>query len=87
MITIETMRKRIVETNLHNSECIGFGDSGTIYWAPGVDEWLLLDMDDTGKKDWTFGSLEELVEYIKDEDIQEYYDEIADYYDDEEETA
>lgn len=86
MITIETMRERIVETTLYNRECIGFGDSGTIYWTPGANEWLLLDMDNTGKKDWTFGSLEELVECISDEDIQEYYeDEIANEYDDEDE--
>ena len=78
---ISTMRKRIVETNLYDSECIPMADSGTIYWIPGSGEWCLLDVDNNGNKDWTFGSLEELVELIKDADIREYYeDEIAEQY-------
>jgi hypothetical protein len=82
------MRKRIVDSVMFNSECVPMADSGTIYWIPGTGEWCLLDVDNNGNKDWTFGSLEELVEICKDEDVQEYYeDNIADEYDEEEEEV
>ena len=82
MISIETQRQRIVEVNLYNSEMINF-DSGSIYWVPGAEEWLLIEKTE-GVKDWTFGQLDELVELISDEEIQSYYAEIAWQFDDEE---
>jgi hypothetical protein len=85
MITIEIQRQRIVEVNLYNSEMINF-NSGSIYWVPGAEEWLLVEKTD-GVKDWTFGQLDELLECIPDEEIQSYYQELAWQFDEEEEEA
>jgi hypothetical protein len=85
LLSQQTMMARIVEHKMHDCEHIGTSNSGTIYWVAGAEEWLLLTVDEQGQKDWTFGSLEELIACVSDEDIIELYeDDIADFYDDEE---
>jgi hypothetical protein len=82
MISIETQRQRIVEVNLYDSEMINF-DSGSIYWVPGAEEWLLLETIE-GVKKCTFGQLDKLVGLIPDDEIQYYYEDLAWQFDDEE---
>jgi hypothetical protein len=81
--SIETQRQRILDVNLYDSEVISF-DAGTIYWIPAAEEWMLLDITD-GVKDYTFGSLEELLELIPDADIEACYEDIAWQFEDEDE--
>lgn len=84
-LTQETMMERIVEHKVHDCECISTSNSGTIYWVAGAEEWLLLDVNEDGQKSWQFGSLEELIACVSDADIIELYeDDIADYYDEDE---
>jgi hypothetical protein len=82
MISIETQRQRIVDVNLYDSEMINF-DSGSIYWVPGAEEWLLLETIE-GVKKFTFGQLDKLVGLIPDDEIQYYYEDLAWQFDDEE---
>jgi hypothetical protein len=82
MISIETQRQRIVEVTLDDSEVINF-DSGSIYWLPGAEEWLLIETIEDNKK-CTFGQLDKLVELIPDDEIQSYYEEIAWQFEEEE---
>jgi len=82
-LTQETMMERIVELST-DSDALVF-DSGTIYWVPGAEEWLLLDVDSHGRQAWQFGTLEELVALLPDEDIVKYYEEdIAYHYEEDE---
>jgi hypothetical protein len=83
MTTIETQRQRILDVNLYNSEVISFLHC-TIYWVPAAEEWLLLDILNN-VKDYTFGSLEELLELIPDADIEACYEDIAWQFDEDEE--
>ena len=78
----ETMMTRIVELST-DSDCLRF-ESGTIYWVPGAEEWLLLEVDAEHKQTYQFGGLEELVACMPDEDIIKYYEEdIAYHYEEE----
>jgi hypothetical protein len=81
-LTQETMMTRIVELST-DTDALVF-DSGTIYWVPGAEEWLLLEVNDQHQT-YQFGSLEELVAMLPDADIVKYYEEdIAYHYEDEE---
>jgi hypothetical protein len=81
-LTQETMMTRIVELTT-DSDCLRF-ESGTIYWVPGAEEWLLLEVDADNKQTYQFGGLEELVACMPDEDITKFYEEdIAYHYEEE----
>jgi hypothetical protein len=81
-LTQETMMTRIVELST-DSDALVF-ESGTIYWVPGAEEWLLLEVDADNKQTYQFGGLEELVACIPDADIVKYYEEdIAWHYEEE----
>lgn len=80
MKTIEQMRKDIgdwmCDAQTSDSYYIGKAE---VHWVPGIQEFLLKLPNDE-----FYGTGYELVEYIDEEDILEFYPEIAEYY---EETA
>lgn len=76
MITIDKMRKDIgdwiCDAQTADSYYIGRSE---IHWVPGIQEFLLKLPDDEH-----YGTGYELVNLIDDEDILEFYPEIAEYY-------
>lgn len=84
-LTQETMMNRIVKHTVYDLDYLRFDSGICICWVPGAEEWLLLDADSHGRQAYQFGSLDELVALVSDEDITKYYEEyIADYYDEDE---
>ena len=73
--TIEQMRKDIgdwiCDAQTSDSYYIG---KAQIYWVPGIQEFLLKLPDED-----IYGMGHELVDHIDEEDILEFYPEIADY--------
>jgi hypothetical protein len=86
MITIEQKR-------LHCQDWIEDGQTQDSYsigrarldWVPGRGEYLLTLPD--GSCEWESGGCGDSIEMIDDADIELFFDDIKDYYEDEQEVA